>query len=81
MQGAVARLSEQRPDGSASTSAVVRPSYPGLISAGAVISRERAVSRRLGIRAWTAAVGSLVFGAAVPRAGRAAPHGTPLLAG
>jgi len=38
-----------------------------VISAGAVISRDRAVSRRLGVRSWAVAVGSLVFGSAVIR--------------
>jgi hypothetical protein len=67
MQRAVARLSDQQSDGTASSSAVVRRPYPGFISAGAVISRERAVSRRLGVRGWTTTVGALAFGAAIAR--------------
>ena len=38
-----------------------------MTSAGAVISRDRVVSRRLGVRSWAVAVGSLVFGSAVIR--------------
>lgn len=64
MQGAVAR-------------SVVPPPYAGLISAGAVISRERAVSRRLGVRTWTAAVGSLVLASAVARTLLAQRHTGP----
>jgi hypothetical protein len=63
----VTSLREQRPDGSVSTSAVVHPHYPGLIAASAAISRERAVSRRVGTRGWIAAVGGLVLGSVVVR--------------
>jgi hypothetical protein len=74
---AVSRLRERRPNDSASTSAVVRPTYPGVIPTGAVISRDRAVSRRLGVRSWTAALASLVFGSAVVRILVAQRHTSP----
>lgn len=77
MERAVARLSDQQSDGTASSSAVVRPPYPGFISAGAVISRERAVSRRLGVRGWAVAVGTLAFGSALVRGVVAQWHTAP----
>jgi len=73
----VARFSDQRPDGTASRSAVVRPPYPGFISAEAVISRERPVARRLGVRTWTVALGSLMLVSAVVRAALAQLHTAP----
>jgi hypothetical protein len=68
---------EQHPDGSASTSAVVRPPYPGLIAASAAISRERAVSSRVGARGWIAAIGGLVLASAVVRIVVAQWHTAP----
>jgi hypothetical protein len=72
----VAGFSDQ-PDGTASTGAVVRPPYSGLISAEAVIHRERAVLRRLGVRTWTVALGSLVFASAIVRVLLAQRHTAP----
>jgi hypothetical protein len=56
---------------------VAHLSEPGLISAGAIIGRERAVTRRLGVRAWTAVVGSLVLGSAFVRILVAQRHTSP----
>jgi Dolichyl-phosphate-mannose-protein mannosyltransferase len=73
----VARFSEPRTDGTAATSVVVSPPYPGLISAEAVISRGRPVARRLGVRTWTIALGSLIGASAVVRAVLAQRHTAP----
>lgn len=68
---------EQHPDGPASTSAVVSPSYPGLIATSAAISRDRAVSSRVGARSWIAAIGGLMLGSAVVRFLVAQRHTAP----
>lgn len=67
---------DQNP-GRASTSVVVHPPYPGVISAGVVFSRERAASRRLGVRSWTVALGSLVVVSALVRVMVAQRHTAP----
>lgn len=59
------------------TSAVVQPSYPGLIAAGAVISRDRAPAQRIRVRTWALALGALAFASAVARALIASTHTSP----
>jgi len=56
----------QRPDGTASSSAVVQPSFHGLIAGSTVLTRERAASR-FGVRGWVAAVGGLMLVSTIAR--------------
>lgn len=67
----MANSSDQTPRAS---SAVVRPSYPGLIAAGALVSRDRTAARRLGIRSWALGIGALALTSAVVRALLTARH-------
>jgi hypothetical protein len=73
----VVSFRDQHPDGSASPSAIVRPPYPGLIAASAAISRERAVSSRVGARGWITAIGGLVLVSALLRIVVAQWHTAP----
>jgi hypothetical protein len=59
------------------SSAVVQPSYPGLIAAGNVINRDRVAARRVSIHGWAFALGSIAFASAVVRALIASTHTSP----
>lgn len=72
----MAKNQDQTFGSTASTSAVVRPPYPGRIPGGAVIG-ERAISHRLAIRSWPVALGSLVFVSGLLRAVLAQRHTAP----
>lgn len=62
---------------SRASSAVVPVSYPGVIAAGAVISRDRATARRIGVRTSALVLGALAFVSAVARGLLTTTHTSP----